>query len=236
MKTSGNLLRKAVQAACFCILISSATASVTTISFGTGSASGWQVTGGGAVNATPYVITQSDVSTGLISLTSNGYGSGTFVSGGSAGNFGGFWTARYNFYLPANATGVSFHYSNFFADDRAVLKLNGNILNATGVPWGQGQMVMTLGGPLLDYSPFTFPNGSASGTAVTGFILGGQNAIELIVNNTYSGVTGPLVGIASDRTDVGLLGTITYTVPEPSSVVLFGVGLLGMIRALRRQN
>src|SRR5579859_6116291 len=58
----------------------------------------WTVSGGGATNATPFINGSG------ISVTSNTFQTGTFVSGGSAANFDGFWTARLTFSLPGNAT------------------------------------------------------------------------------------------------------------------------------------
>jgi hypothetical protein len=213
-----------------------------TIPFDTDSASGWTVTGGGAVGATPYVVNNprlSTLNTYCLSLTSDSYSSGSFVTGGSLANFDGFWTATYTFSLPANATGVSFNYSNFFVDDRGVLTLNGNILNATGVPWSgfSGSMEFTDGGPLQPYSGFsTSENGFVSGTATSGFILGGVNTIRVIVNNTHSGIYGPLVNISTqDATSVGLSGVISYSVvPEPSLAALAMLG--AMLLRVRRSG
>jgi hypothetical protein len=213
---------------------------IQTINFDTGTAADWKVTGGGASGATPYIISIPDISIGCLSVTSNGRSDGSFLPGGSIANFDGFWSAAFTFYLPASATGVAFNYGSFFADDRAVITLNGNILNATGVPWYGlgGSMVLTPGGPLQPYSPFNGPNGFVSGTVTDGFITGGLNTIEAIINNTYTGIYGPLVTLTgADMASFGLSGTISYSIiPEPSSIFLFGFGLLALPRALRRRE
>ena len=109
-----------------------------TISFDTSDSTGWTVTGGGAVNATPFVVEGFGNSSGpVISLTSDGANGGTFVTGGSLANFDGFWKATYTFFLPADAVNVQFNFSKFFGDDRAVMLLNGNLVSSTGIPSGR---------------------------------------------------------------------------------------------------
>jgi hypothetical protein len=93
-----------------------------TISFDTSIATQWAVTAGGAVNATPY---HRPAYPQFIYITSGGDSTGTFVPGGSLANFDGFWTADFTFTLPADATNIRLNYGNFYADDRAVLTLNG---------------------------------------------------------------------------------------------------------------
>jgi hypothetical protein len=212
-------------------------ASANTINFGTGTASDWQVTGAGAVNATPYVVFNSDYNGNLISLTSNEGYDGTFLPGGSLANFDGFWTATFTFSLPSNASNVLLNFANYANDDRGVLELNGNIISSSGISQGgfTGSMVFTDGGPLV---PYTFntpnnPNGSVSGTANSGFNIGGVNTLTAIINNTSTGVFGPLATLGpGDGTAMGLMGSISYTVPEPSSaaVILIGLGSASMFR------
>ena len=57
-----------------------------------------------------------------ISLTSNGFRTGTIIAGGSLDTFDGFWYADLSFNLPSNATNVALTFSGFFGDDRAVLQ------------------------------------------------------------------------------------------------------------------
>ena len=194
------------------------TAQATTINFDTGSAAGWTVNGGGAVGASPYVIPNfPNYGNSVLSVTSTGNNlGGTFLPGGSVSSFDGFWTATYSFFLPATATGVQFDYSNFFADGRAVLELNGNIVGSAGFVGSSGFngfMVFTDG---ANPQAYTFDGTIVSGSATTGFILGQVNTITAIINNTTGGCDNPMEGlVGTDGTGMGLTGSISY-VPEPS--------------------
>lgn len=210
------------------------------ISVNTSTGTDWTVSAEGISGTAPYVVS-ADLDTGqenLLSVTSDGVSDGSFLSGGSVANFDGFWVADYTFFLPANAIGISLNYGDFYADDRAVLELNGNIFDATGITYfgelnSVGGMVFTDGGPLQPYSSFNSPDGLVSGTVTTGFNPGSVNTIEAIINNTDTGVYGSDRDISSqDATYLGLSGTITYSVPEPPSWAVLGgaLGVLGIMK------
>jgi Bacterial Ig-like domain (group 1) len=176
---------------------------------------GWTVTAGGAVNAVPFVF-EEDLpsyawSGNVISITSNGLSTGTFLSGGNLANFDGFWTASYTFYLPSGARNVNLNYSGLFADDRVVLELNGTPIGSAGLKGpGQGKMVFSDGGLSVLYS-FSVP--TSSGPITMGFNVGGQNTLTAIINNTDGGINGGLTSIASssgDHTGFAVNGTISY--------------------------
>jgi len=177
-----------------------------------------------------------------ISVTSNTFQTGTFVSGSSAANFDGFWTASLSFFLPANATNVVLNFSNLQADDRSVLDLNGTEIGSAGIfgP-GIGQMVFTDGGPLVDN--VSFGGIPSSGSANSGFSLGASNTLLAIVNDTGTGIGGPINDSHSFETIFALDGTVTYDlptsgVPEPSSgllTLIAGSLLLLLRRKLRRK-
>jgi hypothetical protein len=192
--------------------------------------SNWLVTGAGATNATPFSVN------GHLTITSTQTNSGTFISGGSLSNFDGFWTAIIAFTLPADASNVSLSFSSFQSDDRAVLELN-PLSNATGPSnvignsgngsAGIGQMQFTDRGTLQSFNFTTAGIPGGSGTVTTGFIPGAVNILEVIVNNTGTGLTGATATFqnVSDKTYFKLNGTVTYTDgPEPSSMILFSVG------------
>jgi hypothetical protein len=199
------------------VLIANGFSQNATIPFDTLSAPLWKVTAGGVFGATPYQVDN------MISVSSTGNETGTFLAGGNRANWNGFWVADFTFFLPANATGISLNYSNFYADDRAVLTLNGQIFDATGIPFfghlnDVGSMVFTDGGATQGYSSFSSPDGSVSGVVTSGFHVGGSNLLEAIVNNTKTGVYGTDSNFQTgDGTLLGLSGAVSYSiVPEPS--------------------
>ena len=201
------------------------------LSFDTGTAAEWSVTGGGAENATPYVVNYAEGSPpsdyNFLSVTTTGDGTGTFLQGGSLASFTGFWIADYTFTLPSTATDISLSYNNFFADDRAVMMLNGQTIASTGIISNglPGSMVFTDGG---DPQAYSFGAPFSSGSVDDGFNVGGSNTIEVVVNNTGTGISGGDRDISSgDTTFLGLSGSISYSeVPEPNSILLSGLGIL----------
>lgn len=207
-----------------------------TINLGTaGNAASWKVTGAGATNAVPFQTSANHA--GEISLTSNALKGGTFVTGGSLAAFNGFWYADIPFSLPANAVNVSLSFDSFYGNDRAVLQLNniaiGNMDHLDGT--GSGVMAFPPGPPDV---PFTI-TGVTSGTATTGFILGGSNTLRMIINNTgVTPITAPTATFAStgDATDAYVNATVTYDVPEPGMVAPLLLGAIGALACGRRRR
>jgi hypothetical protein len=189
----------------------------------------WLVSGAGAANAVP-LLTGSH-----LSITSNENETGAFIVGGSLSNFDGFWAASSSFFLPLNATNISLSFGHFSSDDRAVLDLNGVVIgnSGNGAP-GDGSFNFTDGSTL---QAFDFTD-QISGTITTGFNIGGQNSLVVIVNNTSTGILGATRTFqsTSDNTFFELTGVVTDTiVPEPASAVLVWSGgavllLLAFIR------
>ena len=213
-------------------LITAGSALAGTIALDTATAP-WTVSGGGAVNATPFVIG------GALSITSNTFNTGTFVTGGRAANFDGFWTASLQFFLPANATNVGLSYTNLQCDDRCVLELNGNIIGSAGIfgP-GTGAMTFTDGGSNV---PYTFDGSFVSGTASSGFLLGQTNALTVIMNDTADGIFGTLNTSGQFETAFAITGgAVAYTaasaVPEPNSGILLGSGVLLLVLLSRPRH
>jgi hypothetical protein len=209
--------------------------------FNTGTASEWSVTAGGAVDVQPYLFYDSDPSQivgDVITVTSTANGLGTFLPGGSLANFDGYWTAAYNFSLPANAANVVLNYSNFYADDRAVLMLNGNVIDSTGTTSAGsyvGDMVLTDGSAAVPYT-FDGPDGQVSGTVSSGFNVGDVNTLEVILNNTGTGVAGTMEGNLAwnDGTGLAITGNVSFSVvPEPSVGAFSLLGVLGSVFVIR---
>jgi hypothetical protein len=195
----------------------------------------WTVTGAGATNQRAFVL-----GGGGISFSSNATNNGTFVPGASNAGFDGFWTASFSFFLPSGATNIMGSFSGLTADDRVVLFLNGNIIGDGGlnIPSGgsaNGEMEFTDGG---GDQPFTFSSSDSSGSesGSAGLILGGQNTLTAVINNTGDGIYGTTKGFGGtgDGATFKVTGDLSYiapatTVPEPSSVsmLLGGLALLG---------
>jgi hypothetical protein len=182
--------------------------------FSTTMTTNWTASGGGAVDVTPYQYGTE------ISVTSTAFSNGTFLPGGSLAQFDGFWTATCAFFLPYGATNISLVYSNLTADDRGVLMLNGVAIGATGTQTTSGgtpgYMVFTDGGPLESYY-FSDPDATVSGSATSGFIVGGTNVLQAIVNNTRDGVAGTALRTltTTDGTTFRVKGAVSYSLSPP---------------------
>lgn len=195
----------------------------------TSNATNWSTTVGGGGGGTPFLSFSN-----TLSVTSNLTASGSWLPGASSGTFNGFWYADETFTIPVNATNVGLNFSNLFADDRAVLELNGVILgDYFWAGTGLGVMSFLPGPPDV---PYTF-SGVTQGQVTNGFNAG-VNTLRLIVNNCpetngFAFLETPTIPITGgDKTFVRLDATLTYTapdaVPEPSTFVLVGVGAIGL--------
>ena len=137
-------------------------------------AAAWSVTGAGAAGSPAFQVSANGA--GEISLTSNAASTGTFVSGGTLASFNGFWYADQTFSVPAGSTGVSLSFDTLFANDRAVLELNGVIigdvdhLGATGA----GKFSFLPGPPDVAYTI----TGTTSDVVTSGFVIGGLNTLR----------------------------------------------------------
>jgi len=202
--------------------------------------SNWLITGAGATNAT--AVQDSTLAPGCcISVSNNGGATGTFISGGSAASFDGFWEAVLSFTLPVglgSTYSVALDFSALGADDRAVLELNGTTIGNEGINGpGAGSMSLTD----TASTPYTFTQ-VTSGTITSGLVVG-TNTLDLIVNNTGSGITGGLQALGAGLTGAGFTGSVVLTplfsgVPEPASFsyLLFGLAPLALGLARRRSR
>jgi hypothetical protein len=183
-----------------------------------GNAANWKITGAGATDATAFQVSDG------ISLTSNNFRTGTFVTGGSLAAFNGLWWADLQFFLPADATNVTLTFSGLAGDDREVLELNGTIIGNSGI-FAPGLGMMSFPpGPPVD-APFDFTD-ITSGTITLGFLPGQMNTLRGVVNNTFSGIHGSTKTFQTDAdgTIVGVAATLTYD--TPTAVPEIDAGLL----------
>ncbi len=184
-----------------------------TMSVGTSNnAPSWLITGSGATAARAFQTSANHP--GEISLTSNAFRTGSFVSGGSLAAFNGFWFAELTFILPPNAEGITLNCDSLYGNDRVVLQLNGTDIGNADHLGATGSGVMRFPGGLLD-AAFTF-TGTTSGTISLGF-LPGTNTLRLVVNNTGQvPISAPTATFASsaDATDAFLHATVIYEISE----------------------
>lgn len=201
------------------------TAQVTNITnfFSTANNTSWQVTGGGVTNVIPWELTGQFA--GFISVLS-GADQGNYLPGIS--NFDGFWIADYTFTLPYGATNISLSFTNLYIDDRGMVYLNNQFVLATGFAdsniLNPGSFVYTDGGTPQTYSSFMPTNAHLSGIIKNGFISGGTNVLQIVINNTGTGTLGPDVAPTNtsthhDATVLNISGAISYQLGPVVSLI-----------------
>ena len=137
-----------------------------------------------------------------------------------------FWTAVDSFDVPSS--GFELNILVFGADDRAVLELNGTIVDAVGT-YGPAESSFNFY-PTQPAIPQFFNSQYSSDTIISG-IKPSNNQIEVIINNTGDGVYAPN-GLTGGPTGLTFIASVS-PVPEPTAVTLFA-SALAMLIALGR--
>ena len=186
-----------------------------------------------SLQAAPYTFLSYDPSGNPLSNDLKPNSSDGYTNGVDNDDNVGFWTASYSFNLASANDTLSITY--LAADDRAVVELNGTQVAAAGIGGpGAGTFIFTPTGSQISDN---FLGGGSQSISVTSPFIAGTNTIELIVNNTGSGISG---GLTNGPTGVFLTGTITpNAVPEPVSGSLLLSGLVGIatvVHGRRRQT
>lgn len=161
-------------------------------------------------------------------------------------NYTGFWTANFNFNVSNinNNLTAAINITNFSADDRAEMFLNGQLIDAVSIfgptapeagvnPKPVFQSIYASDPTNANYIPTSFNAENSSLSLNVSNLFNGSNDLEIIVNNTNHGAIGVTrLPTEGDATSFGLSGTIQYfvtAVPVPSSIMLFGTGLLSFL-------
>jgi hypothetical protein len=186
-----------------------------------------------SLQVAPYTFLSYDPSGNPLSNDLNLASSDGYSNGIDNSDNVGFWTASYSFNLASANDTLSI--TDLAADDRVVVELNGTQVAAAGINGpGAGTFIFTPTGSQV--SDNFLGNGSQS-ISVTSPFIAGTNTIELIVNNTGSGISG---GLSNGPTAVFFTGTVTpNAIPEPVSGALLLSGLVGIaavVRGRRRQT
>ena len=183
-------------------------------------AASWKATGAGAVNVPIFQVNANGP--GEISITSTSTSAGVFVPGASLANFNGFYSADNDFFLPANAMNVRLDFNGLFGNDRVVLQLNGIDIGNTTFFGTTGLGVMKFSQTTPDIA-YVFTE-TTSGSVASGFNIGGQNKLRLLVNNHgFRPIDTPTqtFSFANDGVTTRVNATLSFAVPEPSTMGLF---------------
>lgn len=155
------------------------------------------------------------------------------------------YTVSTSFTLPVGFLSPVLNIGNLYIDDRGVFELNDVIVSSTGIfgP-GPGSMTFTPGGLNVPYV-FAYGHGAGGGIGtqnldVFGPFVTGLNTIDILVNDTNSGIFGAPLTTGVNISDVHFSGTVTFTdgrvaVPEPATLALLGLGIFA-IGAIRRRT
>src|SRR5450759_242911 len=232
------------------LTLTSAYATNVTVDIGTDAANSnlWQWTDG--TNSLNSQVTYGSMS------VARSQGLDVWVNGSSTGytlnqnitqsTYTGFSEATLNFNVSGLVpnTNVYINIASFGVDDRAALEINGVLIDLTGIINDnnnkQGVFQFAPGGKYVQETfngVRAYPDNSSLNAVFSSSLLhDGINTVELIVNNTDNGISGnTIVNRGGDSTNVALDASITYDpIPEPTSITLLIMGLLGFCASRKK--
>lgn len=151
------------------------------------------------------------------------------------------YTLSNTFTLPTGFSNASLSITSLSIDDRGILSLNGTQISDAGIfgP-GAGSLTLSLGGPNNAYT-YLHGNGAQSVTVTSGFLTG-LNTLEILVNDTNSGIFGEPLASGVNISSAFLAASVSYDdeavvgVPEPGTIGLLGFGVLILAEIRRRKS
>ncbi len=154
------------------------------------------------------------------------------------GNEALWWEVVQTVVLPTGFSNGRITLDTVFADDVAVLEVNGTVVTAFGILGpGPGQFYFTQNGAP---TPITASDNGGIGASFLAPLVEGANMIRWIINNNNAGINSGGGPLAAGPTMLDVVGRVEYdgaVVPEAPvwATLIAGFGLVGAVRRRQRR-